>query len=293
MNFRTTISPIKGIENTVNFNSPVILIGSCFTDNIGNRLLARGFDALINPCGTLYNPASIASTILDILYERVYTPDDIFLHAGLWHSFGHHTRFSAPDAEQCLDKINRAIASTAIMLRQASALIITFGTAFVFRHNETNQIVANCHKLPPATFTRLMLTATQIHGLWKKIIRELLARNPQLKIIFTISPIRHLADGAHGNAVSKSTLLLAVDKLTADFPDNTAYFPAYEIMMDDLRDYRFYADDMIHPSEPAIDYIYNIFADSAMTKPTIQKSLDNLRLHKRQSHIPLSEKLGL
>ena len=293
MDFRTTVSPIKGIEGSISFDKPVILIGSCFTDNIGNLLCQHGFDALVNPCGTLYNPASIASSLLDILYERTYTPDDIFEHQGMWHSFSHHSRFNAATPHECLSKINNAIASTANKLRQASVLTITFGTAYVFRHKETNQIVANCHKLHPNTFTREMLSATQIHGLWKKIIRELLARNPNLRIIFTVSPIRHLADGQHGNTISKSTLLMATDKLIADFPENATYFPVYEIMMDDLRDYRFYADDMVHPSDVAINYIYDIFAKSAMNPHTIQKSRENLRRYKQQLHIPLSEKFRL
>ena len=285
MEFRTPVAPLKGLQGTLTHNKPVVLIGSCFTDNIGSRLVQRGFDAAVNPCGTLYNPASIASTLLDILYRRPYTPDDIFEHQGRWHSFSHHSRFSADTQQECLDKINAATALAAEKLETASALIITFGTAWVFRHKETNRIVANCHKLHPDTFSREQLNATQIHGLWRKMVRELLARNPQMKIIFTVSPIRHLADGAHGNQLSKATLLFAVDRLSADFPDSVVYFPAYEIMMDDLRDYRFYAADMTHPSETAVDYIYSLFAESVMSPDTIRLADDNLRVYKRNAHI--------
>lgn len=285
MDFRTTIAPPKGLQGTITHSRPVVLIGSCFTDNIGSRLVQRGFDAAVNPCGTLYNPASIASTLLDILYQRPFTADDIFEYQGKWHSLSHHSRFSADTQQECLDKINAATALAAEKLKSASTLIITFGTAFIFRHKETNQVVANCHKLHPDTFTRERLSATQIHGLWKKMIRELLARNPEMKIIFTVSPIRHLADGAHGNQLSKATLLLAVERLAEDFPENVVYFPAYEIMMDDLRDYRFYAADMVHPSEVAVDYIYSLFSASVMTDETRQTAELRLRDYKRSAHI--------
>ncbi|MCM1021898.1 MAG: GSCFA domain-containing protein [Muribaculum sp.] len=290
MEFRTAIAPLKGLSGIIDHKRPVIMIGSCFTDNIGAKLLQHGFDVAVNPCGTLYNPASIASTLLDILYRRPYTIDDIFEHQGKWHSFNHHSRFSADTPEQCLQKINSATTLAADKLAHASALIITFGTAYVFRHRATNQIVGNCHKLHPDTFSREMLASTQIHGLWKKMIRELLARNPQQKIIFTVSPIRHLADGAHGNSISKSTLLLAIDRLVADFPDNAIYFPAYEIMIDDLRDYRFYAANMVHPSEVAIEYIYSIFAESVMSTETRQKAAELLRQFKQQAHISHDKK---
>lgn len=290
MQFRTPVPPLKGLQGTVSHDHPIVLLGSCFTDNIGAQLLKRGFDAAVNPCGTLYNPASIASTLLDVLYQRPYTSDDIFQHEGKWHSFSHHSRFSAPTQKECLDKINAATELAAEKLRTASTLIVTFGTAYVFRHRETNQVVANCHKLHPDTFTREMLSHTQIHGLWKKMVRELLARNPKLRIIFTVSPIRHTADGTHGNTLSKATLLLAIDRLVADFQENVTYFPAYEIMMDDLRDYRFYAADMVHPSEVAVDYIYSIFADSVMTSATQTLAAEKMREYRRQSHIPLDER---
>ncbi len=289
MQFRTPVLPLKGLQGTVTHDKPVVMLGSCFTDNIGAQLLKRGFDAAVNPCGTLYNPASIASTLLDILYQRPYTIDDIFQHEGKWHSFSHHSRFSAADGQECLNKINEATLLAADKLKNASAIILTFGTAYVFRNRETNQIVANCHKLHPDTFSREMLSHTQIHGLWKKMVRELLARNPELKIIFTVSPIRHKADGAHGNTISKATLLLAIERLADDFPDNVVYFPAFEIMMDDLRDYRFYAPDMVHPSEVAVDYIYSIFADSVMTPATQATAAENLRDFRRKNHIPLNE----
>lgn len=187
------------------------MLGSCFTDNVGGCLLGGGFPACVNPCGTLYNPASIASALLDILYERPYTRDDLFQHEGLWHSWSHHSRFSGPDPDAVVEHINKSQAEASEALSKASALFITFGTSWIFRLTEEGRVVANCHKKPAILFQREMLNTQKVYGLWKKMLRELQARYPALKTVFTVSPIRHLADGAHGNQASKSTLLLAID----------------------------------------------------------------------------------
>ncbi len=248
--FRTIVQPLKGYQGLVSHEQPVVMLGSCFTDNVGGCLLGGGFPACVNPCGTLYNPASIASALLDILYERPYTRDDLFQHEGLWHSWSHHSRFSGPDPDAVV-------------------------------------VVANCHKKPAALFQREMLNTQKVYGLWKKMLRELQARYPALKTVFTVSPIRHLADGAHGNQASKSTLLLAIDQLTQEFKDTSLYFPSFEIMMDDLRDYRFYAADMLHPSPVAIAYIYDKFCESFMTQATVMKALQAEREARRVAHRPL------
>lgn len=263
------------------------MLGSCFTDNIGGCLLGGGFPACVNPCGTLYNPASIASALLDILYERPYTRDDLFQHEGLWHSWSHHSRFSGPDPDAVVEHINKSQAEASKALSKASALFITFGTSWIFRLTEEGRVVANCHKKPATLFQREMLNTQKVYGLWKKMLRELQARYPALKTVFTVSPIRHLADGAHGNQASKSTLLLAIDQLTQEFKDTSLYFPAYEIMMDDLRDYRFYAADMLHPSPVAIAYIYDKFCESFMTQATVMKALQAEREARRAAHRPL------
>ena len=263
------------------------MLGSCFTDNVGGCLLGGGFPACVNPCGTLYNPASIASALLDILYERPYTRDDLFQHEGLWHSWSHHSRFSGPDPDAVVEHINKSQAKASEALSKASALFITFGTSWIFRLTEEGRVVANCHKKPAALFQREMLNTQKVYGLWKKMLRELQARYPALKTVFTVSPIRHLADGAHGNQASKSTLLLAIDQLTQELKDTSLYFPAYEIMMDDLRDYRFYAADMLHPSPVAIAYIYDKFCESFMTQATVMKALQAEREARRVAHRPL------
>ncbi len=288
MDFRTTVPPLKGMQGLIDYSSSVVMLGSCFTDNIGSRLNDAMFDCCHNPCGTLYNPASIASSLLDILYERPYTEADLVEHAGLWHSFSHHSRFSGDDKAKVLDTINHARDTALKAMSHASVFIVTFGTSWIFRLAEGNAVVANCHKMPPAMFRREMLSSTQTYGLWKKMLRELSARFPRMKVIFTVSPIRHLSDGAHANQLSKAALLEAVDRLTVEFPGQAIYFPAYEIMMDDLRDYRFYASDMLHPSDVAVDYIYDIFRQSFMTASTIADSKICESLHRRLSHRPLN-----
>lgn len=287
MDFRTTITPLKGHRGLVEHSRPTVMLGSCFTDNIGERLQNAMFDCNSNPCGTLYNPASIASALLDILYERPYNENDLIEYNGLWHSFNHHSRFSGDDKADVVRRINDAIKGAVKSLSNASVLIITFGTAWIYRLKEGNGVVANCHKMPASTFNREMLSSTQIYGLWKKMLRELSARYPELKVIFTVSPIRHLADGAHANQLSKAALLEAVDRLVGEFPNQAIYFPAYEIMMDDLRDYRFYAADMVHPSEVAVDYIYDIFRQSFMTSDTVATSEICESLTRRLKHRPI------
>jgi hypothetical protein len=285
--FRTIVEPLKGRQGLVSHDAPVVLLGSCFTDNVGECLVRGGFDAKVNPCGTLYNPASIASALLDLLYERPYTRDDLFEHEGLWHSWNHHSRFSDADPDVVVERINTSHVEATRALSKASALFITFGTSWIFRLAEDGRVVANCHKKPAAMFRREMLTPQKIYGLWKKMLRELQARYPDLTTVFTVSPIRHLADGAHGNQASKATLLLAIDQLTQEFGDRALYFPSYEIMMDDLRDYRFYAADMTHPSPVAVEYIYDIFCRSFMTPATVARALEAARAARRAAHRPL------
>lgn len=288
MDFRTTVKPLEGLSGTVSHDRPIVMMGSCFTDNIGARMQGELYDCVVNPCGTLYNPASIASSILDLLYDRDFTADELFQHEGVWRSYSHHSRFSGVDRDEVLRMMNESAAEARNALQRASALIITFGTAWIFRLKEGNRVVANCHKQPASLFNREMLNSTQILGLWKKILREITARYPDLKVIFTVSPIRHLSDGAHGNQVSKSTLLLAVDRLVAENAATALYFPSYEIMLDDLRDYRFYAADMMHPSDVAVDYIYDIFRRSFVSEADMRLGAECARLVKRLRHRSLS-----
>ena len=250
------------------YTEQTVLLGSCFAENIGKKLEENKFKTDLNPFGTLYNPSSIAEAIRMLLHPERFTGDDLFRHEGVYHSFSHHSRFSSPSETECLENINGRLFSSAEIIRKARRMIITLGTAWVYRLRSTGKIVSNCHKLPEKMFDRQMLSVDEITAEWKSILLSLWEQNPELKILFTVSPIRHWKDGAHGNQLSKATLLLAVEQLQKDFPEQTAYFPAYEIMMDELRDYRFYADDMLHPSLQAVEYIWERFTETMLSRET-------------------------
>jgi len=276
MNFRTEVT-LPSHPGLITHDRPVLMLGSCFSDNVGARLADALFDVCINPFGTLYNPASVASAFHDIKVCRKFYADDLFEYQGRYHSFKHHSKFSGVDSTQVLENINRAVAEAHDYLSNSSTVVIvTFGTAYVYEKDGC--VVSNCHKLPSATFGRRRMSVDEIVNVWDKILSQHTGR-----IIFTVSPIRHLADGTHENQLSKSILLLAIEQL-CDKYENACYFPSYEIMMDDLRDYRFYASDMIHPSEVAVEYIYKRFAQSTMTLDTFKLSLQCEKLSRRLAH---------
>ncbi len=250
------------------YEDQVVMMGSCFAENIGRKLEENKFRVDINPFGTLYNPASVAEGLQMLLRPERFTSGDLFRHEGVYHSFTHHSRFSAPSEEECLGQINNRLSESSDFLRKATRLVITLGTAFVYRLKSDGRIVSNCHKLPEKMFDRQRLSAREIVEDWKPLLLALWEQNPALKILFTVSPIRHWKDGAHENQLSKATLLLATDALQKDYPGRIAYFPAYEILMDELRDYRFYADDMLHPSPLAIDYIWGRFTENFLSTAT-------------------------
>lgn len=310
MDFRTVIKPAPATVR-IDHSSGVVMLGSCFSDNIGRRLLDGLFDVDVNPMGTLYNPASIASALDDIMARREFAAADLFEHDGRWHSFAHHSRFSGTDPEKVLRGINSRLRTAHDNLRRAGVLIVTFGTAWIFTLRATRRVVSNCHKLPSAMFIRSRMSVDDIVKLWQPLLQRLREFNPSLQVIFTVSPIRHLADGAHGNQLSKATLLLAVDSLieTASSvmpsevvcPDGSIllidpvppmaveYFPAYEALMDDLRDYRFYAADMTHSSETAVDYVYSLFAESHMSEATRDLATACRKVTRRLAHRPMTD----
>ncbi|MDR2809043.1 MAG: GSCFA domain-containing protein [Tannerellaceae bacterium] len=241
------------------YSNEIMLLGSCFADEIGRKLSDDKFAVNINPFGTLYNPASISLSLSRLMQPEPFTASDLFCRDGLFHSFAHHSRFSSPSEEEALEGINRQLAYAAAYLGRTSRLIVTFGSAWVYRLKDNGNIVSNCHKLPERMFGRERLSVDAIVNDWDALLRTLWERHPALRVLFTISPVRHWKDGAHANQLSKATLLLAVDELQRRYPERIAYFPAYEIMMDELRDYRFYANDMLHPSALAIEYISERF----------------------------------
>ncbi|MCD8267936.1 MAG: GSCFA domain-containing protein [Parabacteroides sp.] len=246
----------------------MLLLGSCFAENMGTRLAENKFNVDINPFGTLYNPASIAAAVRLLLHPQQFTAGDLFCHEGVYHSFTHHSRFSSTSEKECLEYINGRLSTSAEAFRRTGYLVATWGTAYVYRLKNTGEVVANCHKLPEKMFERSMLTVADIVAEWKELLLSVWEQTPELKVLLTVSPIRHWKDGAHGNQLSKATLLLAADELQKEYPERVAYFPAYEIMMDELRDYRFYATDMLHPSELAVDYIWQRFTENYLSEET-------------------------
>ncbi|MDR1499396.1 MAG: GSCFA domain-containing protein [Tannerellaceae bacterium] len=260
-------TPVSIPEAAFSFScrDAIMLLGSCFAEEIGERLGEDKFAVDINPFGTLYNPASIALSVRRLLNPKPFVVSDLFEYEGVYHSFVHHGRFSSVLKDETLDNINRQLRLSSCNLGNASVLIITFGTAYVYRLKADMRVVANCHKLPAYMFERERLPVDAITNDWDALLRSLWRVNPDLKVLFTVSPIRHRKDGAHHNQLSKATLLLAVDALQMRYPERIAYFPAYEIMMDELRDYRFYASDMIHPSSLAVEYICERFYRSFLS----------------------------
>ncbi|MBR4505671.1 MAG: GSCFA domain-containing protein [Bacteroidales bacterium] len=282
--------PVAQMPFRLDFASGIVSLGSCFADEIGSRLHNGGFCIEQNPFGTLYNPASIAAALHRIVDDSEITEADLVQHEGLWHSWHHHGSFSRATKEECLQACNSHIHQAHTALKEASLLMVTFGTAWVFEHD--GAVVANCHKLPPQQFVRRRMDINEIESLWQPLLKELHAYYPTLNILFTVSPIRHMADGAHGNQLSKSTLLLAIDQLTTQAITQSsnqaiAYFPSYEIVLDELRDYRFFAADMAHPTPLAVDIVWDRFQQACMTPAVIQQAHLNAKRHKREKHIPL------
>jgi len=264
-NFRTEVNPVRS-EFFISHETLVMFIGSCFTENVGNRMQSLKFCIDINPFGVLFNPVSISQSIERLIKANKYNENDIFWFNDSWHSFMHHSRFSSEEKEKCLSEINRRLEKGHENLRNAKFLILTFGTAWVFVNKENKKIVSNCHKLSAINFERQLLDSSTIVKDFENIFNSLKDFNPNLKIILTVSPVRHLSDTAEGNQLSKSILIVAVQKLCKN--GLAFYFPAYELMLDDLRDYRFYDTDMVHPSQQAIDYIFEKFGNSYFNTET-------------------------
>lgn len=265
----------------------MLLVGSCFADNIGEYLSAAKFDICINPFGTLYNPESIADALYRLMQNKPFTYDELVTDGNLWYSYKHHGRFSQPTSEEVLKVINESYLRAAAFLPRCERLIVTWGTAYVYRLVSTGETVANCHKQPAALFDRERLSVEDITGLWSDFLSSLQVYAPQCRVLFTVSPIRHLRDGAHDNQLSKSTLLLSVERLCRCFPSVCSYFPSYEIMMDELRDYRFYADDMTHPAQRAVAYIWERLSDTYFTPETRVLAETCVKIHRGMQHRPL------
>lgn len=286
MEFRTYID-IPQTDFQINHHLQMMLFGSCFAENIGQRLIDSKFTVNVNPFGILYNPLSISKVIQRIILNQPFTEDDVIECNGLYVSFMHHGSFSSTDKSDILGKINAALNKASDDLQESDILLITFGTSYVYSLKNTGEVVANCHKFHSSVFNRTRVTVTEIVENWSCLLNKLRQQNQDLKIVFTVSPIRHWKDGAHDNQLSKATLLLAIEELQQKY-DNLYYFPSYEILMDELRDYRFYAEDMIHPNKVAVDYIWKRFGDIFFNDETKKMISEWTRLKQSLLHRPFN-----
>lgn len=255
--FRTEVT-INKAKQLIQYDSNLLFMGSCFATNIGNYFSENCFNSRVNPFGVLYNPLSIANSLNRLIEGPIFTENEVQYQHGSYHTFYHHSSFNHADKTTFLSQVNESFEDGRAFLKKTNYLFITFGTAWVYKHNVSKKVVSNCHKYPASTFNRTLLSSSEIVEQYMRLIHSIKSVNPSINIIFTVSPVRHWKDGAHGNQISKATLLLAIEQLNQSF-DNISYFPAYELLLDDLRDYRFYKDDMLHPSDVAIQYIRNKF----------------------------------
>lgn len=271
----------------IGYQHRLMLLGSCFTTHIGAKLTDAKFDCEVNPYGVLYNPLSISAALREIREGKVYTAEDLYAYQGLWHSPMHHGDFSAVTPEEALARINGRLKQAEEVLDEVDFLLLTWGTAWVYEDGETGRVVGNCHKLPERCFRRRRLSVDEVVNDTRALLAELMARNERLRVVLTVSPIRHVRDGMHDNQLSKATLLLAAEQVAEAFPGRFFYFPAYELVLDELRDYRFFAEDLVHPSELAVQYVWERWVEWCLapeTKPIMQECEE---IRKALAHKPL------
>lgn len=300
MQFTTPI-PIPKNEFLIDYTSKIISIGSCFAVNMAEKLDYYKFQNSCNPFGILFHPLAIEKFIEYAVSEKEFADDDVFFHNERWHCFDVHSDLSTSNKDELLATLNAILTSVHEYIMQASHCIITYGTSWVYRHIESQKIVANCHKVPQKQFQKELLTVATIQGSITNTANLFRTLNPECKLIFTVSPVRHIKDGFVENQRSKANIISALHA-TFDFQLSTiSYFPSYEIMMDELRDYRFYADDMLHPNQTAINYIWKRFVDAVISEKAwstmdevegIQKSLAHKPFNpKSESHLKFQAKV--
>jgi len=282
MKFRTEIE-INTSFPKIDYNSKIMFFGSCFAESIGEKFINSGFNVNLNPFGVIYNPASIQENIKLLINEKYLTESDLHFSNNIWYSYNHHGKFSNIDKNDCLTSINDNLKYSSEYLKNTDYVFLTFGTSWVYKLINEGKIVANCHKQPAKIFERYRLSVNEIVESYKDLIVEIKAINKNVKLVFTVSPVRHWKDGANGNQLSKSILLLAIDEIINNTA-NTYYFPSYEIVNDELRDYRFYSDDMIHISTIGVDYIWSKFKNSFFSEETQNLILQVSKLYKALNH---------
>ncbi|MBL7703525.1 MAG: GSCFA domain-containing protein [Ferruginibacter sp.] len=285
MEFRLDFTP-KPFDIKISHQQKLLLIGSCFTEQIGTKLANHKFTVLDNPNGILFNPVSITKSIASYISNKQYTEASLFYQNECWNSWEHHSRFSHPDKNICLQAINESQNKAHAFLKKADWLLITLGSAFVYEL-DNKAVVANCHKVPTDKFNKRLLTVDEVFTDLQNLIDKAVVFNPELKIIFTISPVRHLRDGFVENNRSKATLIQAVHQL-AEKNNNCFYFPAYELIIDDLRDYRFFAEDMVHPNYAATNYVWEKFMAACIDEPSQQLMKEIAVIVAAKNHKPFN-----
>ena len=287
MLFRTEIN-ITPLTQTISYGDSLLFLGSCFAEEVGNLCRGMGFNAQVNPFGVLYNPLSIANAIHRLRTGKPFTHDEVIRVGEEYYcTFSHNTEFWSPTEAELLDRVNESLEEASEHFAQSKWVVLSLGTAWVYRFHETQEVVANCHKLPSRNFDRFCLSVDAA----ATCLSELLQSFPDKHFIFTVSPLRHLKDGLHGNQLSKATLLLAVNQVCEQFA-NAHYFPAYEILLDELRDYRFYKEDMVHPTDQAVRYIWEKFVDFAIhpsERPAMQAASELKQMLHHKPLFPDSE----
>lgn len=283
MQFRTEIS-FDSPTFFINHSDKILALGSCFAENISAKLIENKFDVLCNPFGVLYNPVSILNSLKYAVERNQLSDEDLIFNQSEWHSFLHHSEFSSTDKQELISKANESITVCGDFLAGADLIILTFGTSNVYRYKKIGNIVSNCHKVLQSEFNREMLSVEEISKNVGKIIELIHSVNPKTKLIFSVSPIRHTKDGFVENSLSKASLLLGIQQ-GIENAESCFYFPSYEIMMDDLRDYRFYSEDMLHPNQSAINYIWEIFKSKLLSedcKKVLQEILPVIQASKHR-----------
>lgn len=282
--FRTSF-PIAKPKFELEYSKPLVFMGSCFTENIGAWLLNHKFQSTINPFGILFNPLSIENALGFMVKQQSFSEKDLLQYDDLWLSLYHHSRFNHEERETCINKINEEIKQGYDSLKKAQAVFLTLGTAFYYRHLATDIVVGNCHKIPQKAFDKKRMSVAEAVKSLQNSIQQIHSINPAVAIVLTLSPVRHWKDGVVENQRSKSTLYLAISEVV-EASKSVHYFPAYELMMDDLRDYRFYKADMLHPSDMAVDYIRERFGETYFSTESQSLFTSISKLKKSIHHRP-------
>jgi lysophospholipase L1-like esterase len=289
MKLQTNISIIEQTDNLLDYHSKILLLGSCFSENIGNKLSYFKFQSKQNPFGILFHPKAIENLISRALKEELYTEKELTFNNERWHCLDAHSSISAADKNVLLKNLNAALIHTKKQLKEATHIFITLGTSWVYRYLETNAIVANCHKIPQKEFSKDLLSVAEVSKTLEQSIALLKSINKTVSVTFTVSPVRHLKDGFIENTRSKAHLIAAIHTVI-NSENNTYYFPSYEIVMDELREYRFYKEDMLHPNTTAINYIWEKFVSSWFSREAQYTMQEVETVQRGISHRPFNEK---